>query len=84
MILSLLERESCRGVTHLEATVTPTNEPSMRLFRSLARRLSTQFTVQPCFGEELFPDGGHEEEQRIRVGPIANFSHQNGECSGNH
>jgi L-2,4-diaminobutyric acid acetyltransferase len=70
MVLSLLKRESCRGVSHLEATVTPSNLPSKRLFQSVARSLQAQLEEQPCFAAELFPDGGHEPENLIRIGPF--------------
>ena len=70
MVLSLLERESCRDVSHLEATVTPSNLPSKRLFQSVARRLQAQLVEHPCFDTELFPNDGHEPERLIRVGPF--------------
>ena len=70
MVLSLLQRESFRDVSHLEATVTPSNLPSKRLFQSVARRLQAQLVEHPCFGTELFPDGGHEPEHLIRIGPF--------------
>ena len=83
MLLSLLERKSCRNISHLEATVTPSNERSLRLFHSLARRLHTRIAEEACFGEELFPDGGHQAERLIRIGPINKLNHTNGEHSEN-
>ena len=70
MLLSLLQRESCRDVSFLEATVTPSNLPSMRLFQSLARRLQTQISEHDCFETQHFPDGGHEPERLVRLGPF--------------
>lgn len=56
---------------YLEATVTPTNEASKKLFRSFADRWKAE-----CHEEELFarsdfpPDTGeaHEPEIRFRIG----------------
>lgn len=70
MLLSLLQRNSCRNVSHLEATVTPSNVVSKRMFQSLARQLSTQLSEKRFFGSECFPDSGHEPEDLVRVGPF--------------
>lgn len=54
------------GVEVVEATVTPSNHPSMRLFRSLATRHGGRVTVTGGYEASMFPDG-HEEELRVRV-----------------
>jgi L-2,4-diaminobutyric acid acetyltransferase len=56
------------GATVLEATVTPSNSASETLFRRFGERHGLPVTVEPLFGEELFPPG-HEAEQRFRIGP---------------
>lgn len=66
----LLLSEGCRGVKYLETTVTRSNEPSRALFRSLARRLDAELKESPGFGAELFPEGGHEPEPRLQIGPF--------------
>ena len=62
------------GIRYLEATVTPSNMASQRMFRSLADRLETAFEegVTPVFSEDMFPkhEDTHEEEWSIRIGPI--------------
>ena len=83
MVLSLLERDSCRDVSHLEATVTPSNLPSKRLFQSVARRLQSQLVEHPCFGTEMFPNGGHEPEHLIRIGPFNLSNQKQGGTGGN-
>lgn len=70
LLRELLEQESCRGVTHLETTVTPSNRASQALFRSLARRLDAELEVEPFFGSELFPGDDHEAEELYRIGPF--------------
>lgn len=57
------------GVTYVEATVTPSNDASAALFRSLGARHGTTVDESPLFGEELFPQQ-HEAEVRFRIGPI--------------
>ena len=84
MLLSLLERPACSEIRYLEATVTPSNHNSFRLFQSLARRLGTQFKSESGFEEEHFPEGGHEVEHLIRIGPIDNPRQRNGEKSGSY
>jgi len=56
------------GATVLEATVTPSNAASETLFRRFGDRHGLAVTVEPLFGEELFPPG-HEAEHRFRIGP---------------
>lgn len=54
--------------TTLEATVTPSNSASETLFRRFGERHGLSVTVEPLFGEELFPPG-HEAELRFRISP---------------
>ena len=54
----------------VEATVTPTNEASISLFRGLGRRHGADVHEEIAYPEELFP-GGHAAEIRFRIGPLA-------------
>jgi L-2,4-diaminobutyric acid acetyltransferase len=71
---ALLERVLGRlvrkGVTHLEATVTPSNEASEALFHNVARRAGAEIATETAFGADLFPSGDHEAEIRLRIGPF--------------
>ncbi|MFJ3906445.1 diaminobutyrate acetyltransferase [Streptomyces sp. NPDC090025] len=67
-----------RAPIRLEATVTPGNVASDRLFRSFARRRGAELTRTVLFPAEAFPDGpragvdgGHEPELLYRIGPPA-------------
>lgn len=60
----------CPGVTHLEATVTPSNSASRALFQSFARRAGASCEVRPHFLPRDFPAGDHEPEELFRIGPI--------------
>ena len=66
MLDHLLQRT---GVSYLEATVTPDNEASQALFRSVGTRHDAPVDVAPLFAADLFPDG-HEPEVRFRIGPL--------------
>ena len=72
MLDELLERHSAAGIRSVEATVTPSNAASRRLFASLARRHGLECTISPLFTEDLFcPEGTHEAEDLFHVGPRA-------------
>ncbi|KQX50153.1 hypothetical protein ASE09_17150 [Streptomyces sp. Root66D1] len=65
-----------RGLDRMEATVTPGNAPSDRMFRSYARRHGATVTQEVLFPSTAFPgapgtDGtGHEPEVLYRIGPL--------------
>jgi len=70
LALRLLEEvvERC-GASDLEATVTPANAPSRRLFASFAAKRGATLTFEDLFEVGDFPDA-HEPEQLLRVGPV--------------
>lgn len=55
--------------TYLEATVTPSNEASKRLFRALARDRGAELEVTRWVDSDAL--GGAEPEDLHRIGPIA-------------
>ncbi len=57
------------GVSHVEATVTPSNDASAALFRGLGARHDAPVVAALRYGEDMFP-GGHEAEVCFRIGPI--------------
>lgn len=76
MIEHLLWNAPLKGQARwLEATVTPSNEPSARLFQGIARRHGVACEVAPLFEEDAFPppaevDATFEPEHLFRVGPL--------------
>lgn len=66
----LLSRSTLRNITSIEATVNPSNDASRALFHSLGRECGCEVEESPLFDAALFGDGGHEQENLIRVGPI--------------
>jgi L-2,4-diaminobutyric acid acetyltransferase len=78
LLRDLLALPACDGVQYLEATVTPSNAASRRLFTRLAEELGVPSEMGPGFTEELFCGGDsisgekpHEAEERWRIGPLA-------------
>lgn len=67
---ALVKRPACRGVRYLEATVTPSNTASRRLFQSFARRYGAPYEWSEGYRGSMF-GRGHEAEELIRVGPFA-------------
>ena len=70
LLEQLLRGKSDRGLCHLEATITPGNKPSWRLFQSLADSLDCPLTTVNGFAADDFGGDQHEAEQLIRIGPI--------------
>ncbi|SET19451.1 L-2,4-diaminobutyric acid acetyltransferase [Salinibacillus kushneri] len=70
ILSALLNREACKDVRYLEATVTPSNKASQSLFRGIACKHDTECKVLECFTEDLFPTDDHEEELCFRIGPL--------------
>ena len=70
LLHELVNRDACRNVRYLEATVTPSNVASQSLFKGFARKQKTNCFITECFTEDLFPTDDHEEELCFRVGPL--------------
>lgn len=71
MLRELLARDAVRGCRYLETTVSPSNAPSRRLFRSLARELGAPVVESVLFSEKDFGEVSHEIEALLRIGPFA-------------
>lgn len=66
---AMLSREANRDAQELTATVTPDNQASLALFRSLAGDLSAEVEERERFPAEVFPVG-HQPEIELRIGPL--------------
>lgn len=66
---AFVETPGARDATHLEATVTPSNTASWRLFRGFASRHGAALEEHEALGAPLFPPG-HEAEHLVRIGPL--------------
>ncbi len=73
MLESILNQPACRGVRFIEATVSPSNIASRRLFLGFAEEKSIPSTVTVGYGADLFQDGTiHEDEPLFVIGPFFN------------
>lgn len=72
MLDTLLSREALSDVNYLETTITPSNQSSQKLFRSLAKRLNTECRTSNGFSWELFGEAEeHEPEELYQIGPFS-------------
>ena len=78
MLREVLARPRTSGCAYLETTVSPSNEPSRRLFLGLARELGAPVQEIPLFAAEDFGDEDHECEVLIRIGPLPGRQPQGG------
>ncbi len=76
LLETLVEQPAVRDVRQLEATVTPSNEASRRLFLGFARRFSAPCREEEAFSAELFPSAAtaHEPEILLCIGPLARMT----------
>lgn len=69
MLDHLAERLLPEDARFLEATVTPDNEPSARLFTAFARDRGAAVETRELFAADLFP-AEHPPEILYRIGPL--------------
>jgi L-2,4-diaminobutyric acid acetyltransferase len=72
MLAHLVDSLAPRGIAYVEATVTPGNTASARLFDGLATRRGVPCRREPLFDASLFPVG-HDAEILFRIGPLGSF-----------
>lgn len=73
MLAWLLGSLAADGVHYLDASVTPSNEASQRMFKGLAREMGVPCAETLLFPADAFPPGqAHEEEVLLRIGPFEN------------
>ena len=71
LLNQLIAQDVCQEVRYISCTVSPSNEASKNLFRSLAKELKVDFKENGAFTKDLFPKGqNHEEEVLYQIGPL--------------
>lgn len=70
LLEQLLNQVKNKDISYLEATVTPSNIASSKLFHKIARNHNTECSIETRFTSEQFPDTTTEEEQTHRIGPL--------------
>lgn len=57
-------------IRYLEATISPSNRASLRLFSGWASSRGIAIESSAGFDETCFPNGEHEREDLYRIGPL--------------
>jgi len=70
MLHHLLQRPALADCRWLETTVTPSNQPSRRVFAGLASQLGVDSEEREFFSSQDFGGLDHEPEVLIRLGPL--------------
>ena len=70
LLMALLDRPSAQPIRFIKTTVTPDNDASRALFRSIARRSDAPMREQSGFDEHAHFRGRHDSERLIVIGPI--------------
>ncbi|MBO0802007.1 MAG: diaminobutyrate acetyltransferase [Nocardiopsaceae bacterium] len=69
MLMGIGDAAKRLGCRYVEATVTPGNDASARMFASFARAHGAPLARTEGFESTLFPDN-HQPEDLIRIGPL--------------
>lgn len=70
LIQELLERDSCRDVRRIQATITSDKKASWALFHSIAEQLDTPLQRKAHFERETHFDGEYPTEHLVTIGPF--------------
>jgi L-2,4-diaminobutyric acid acetyltransferase len=70
MIDEILSRPECQQVTHLETTVTASNDASWALFESFARHAGAPLRRFEKFDKSIHLNNQHPSELLARIGPL--------------
>ena len=70
LVADIFSRPSCKDVRFLKTTITPDNEASWGLFKSIARWLDAPLQESPFFDEDKHFKGRHDSEILVTIGPF--------------
>lgn len=71
LVKAQLYSDACKGVTHIHTTITPDNDASWGLFRSLAKDLNAELNSGVYFQKDKHFGGVHDDEHLLEIGPIS-------------
>ena len=71
MLTHVLSRPDMKSVKYIETTITPDNQASWALFRSLAKQLNAPLEDSVAFDKEKHFKGRHGTEHLVRIGPFS-------------
>ncbi|WP_049721543.1 diaminobutyrate acetyltransferase [Gilvimarinus polysaccharolyticus] len=70
LVNAQLASDACRQVTHLQTTITPDNDASWGVFKSLARDLNAELNSDVHFEAHTHFGGVHDDEHLLVIGPF--------------
>jgi L-2,4-diaminobutyric acid acetyltransferase len=70
MLRELLQRDDLDGISYLKTTITPDNDASRALFRSVAARAGAPLHESSGFDANDHFGGRHASERLITIGPL--------------
>ena len=70
MLNELLQRPACQSIKYIETTITPSNEPSLALFKKFAQESNLKLEINTVFDKDDHFKGHHESEQLLKIGPL--------------
>lgn len=70
LLLALLDRPSCDTLSWIKTTISPGNDSSWALFKSVAQTLGAQIERQPYFDRAIHFSGRHASEDLVTIGPF--------------
>lgn len=70
MLVQLLSDLQGKNIRYIHTTITPDNQASWALFRSLARQLNCSLESNLWFTRDKHFGGAHDDEHLLQLGPI--------------
>ncbi|GAB5452189.1 MAG: hypothetical protein Hals2KO_25170 [Halioglobus sp.] len=70
MLQHILARPQCRSVTHIETTVTESNQASWAMFKAFARDNHATLQRSMQFERDWHLNGEQDSEHLARIGPL--------------
>lgn len=70
LVADIFSRPACSNVRYLKTTITPDNEASWGLFKSIARWLDAPLNESPFFDKDRHFKGRHDSEILVTIGPF--------------
>ncbi|MEQ9448738.1 MAG: diaminobutyrate acetyltransferase, partial [Rhodospirillaceae bacterium] len=67
LVADIFSRPACSGVKYLKTTITPDNDASWGLFRSIARWLDAPLNESPFFDKDAHFKGRHDSEVLVTI-----------------
>jgi L-2,4-diaminobutyric acid acetyltransferase len=71
ILVEIINNLRASNIRYLDATITPSNTASIRLFTAAAKKLNAPFTFDKVFFSAAdFGENAHESEKLFHIGPI--------------